>query len=106
MLLFNRDENKGREALPLDFWTEINQYVIGGLDVKSQGSWLALNTKTMNLSFLTNYAEAAYVPFTDTKYCRGNLVKSFATLDYSVETIDEMPTKLTTFLENKNKFKG
>lgn len=54
VLAANRDEYHQRPALPLHVW-EDQPSIIGGRDVESTGSWLALNQHNARLALVTNY---------------------------------------------------
>lgn len=54
VLAANRDEFFHRAALPLQAWQDLPE-IVGGRDVESTGSWLAVNRVTRRLALVTNY---------------------------------------------------
>jgi uncharacterized protein with NRDE domain len=60
VLFFNRDERINRKAVKwvimyICFRVERYGDVICGIDVKTDTTWLAINTKTHRVAFLTNF---------------------------------------------------
>ena len=54
ILAANRDEYFHRPALPLHEWVDFPA-IVGGRDVESAGSWLAINQQQARLALVTNY---------------------------------------------------
>lgn len=79
---------------------------MGGFDPLSKGSWLAINTKTKNLAFVTNYDDCQFMEITDPKLRRGTIVRNFATLEESVEDKEVLSHCFDHFLANKEKING
>ena len=56
ILAANRDEFFDRAASPFNVWAK-HPDVVGGLDLSSQGSWLAINQNTLKFALVTNVRE-------------------------------------------------
>lgn len=74
ILCSNRDEFFERPSLPIHFWKE-NPEILGGLDLKANGTWLAGN-KQGRLAFLTNVRNLRRPPHPNPR-SRGLLVSEF-----------------------------
>ena len=83
-----------------------DQKVIGGLDPLSKGSWLAINTETYNLAFLTNYDDCEFKQVTDPKLKRGVIISVFVKLDNQVEDDQEMDMWFEHFIQNQEHING
>jgi uncharacterized protein with NRDE domain len=80
LLSFNREENIYRPTKPLSSFEE-DENIIGGRDLREKGTWLALNKKTLNIAFLTNFRtpESQLVFLKGLKFpkSRGQLISNF-----------------------------
>ena len=83
-LAFNREEFTQRATKPLGEFEE-DKNIIGGRDLKEKGTWLAINKKTGNIAFLTNYSDFNTI-FSfqgGAKYIsRGKLIYDFVRSDF------------------------
>jgi uncharacterized protein with NRDE domain len=75
ILAANRDEYFARKSACLDFWFTHPQ-IVGGQDLVSGGSWLAINSTNQRLALVTNYR--AGLPQAQ-RLSRGLLVKQVLT---------------------------
>nr|WIK87406.1 T10 protein [Oriental turtle dovepox virus] len=79
VLASNRDEIYSRESIPAKFWNSKGHDVLSGLDVKSGGTWLGINTNG-KFSVVTNYLQ----PYEDPSFIsRGKLVSDYLTSNIS-----------------------
>lgn len=87
-ILFNREESLLRLTTPLHRWKE-DPNIIGGRDNALGGSWLALNSKTGNIAFLTNLSDSntKLTKFAIGKLSRGKLVGDFVSTDFRCDRI-------------------
>ena len=69
LILFNRDEALARPSLPLSKHEDGFFY---GIDIRSQGTWLAFSSTKFAL--LTNFHDLSFKPVTDSQYRRGRIV--------------------------------
>lgn len=87
ILLANRDEFFKREALPLAIWPD-QPAIIGGRDLSSQGSWLAINQPLGRLALVTNVRQGL-APVT--RQSRGILVNQALLNPHALdETVDKL----------------
>ncbi|KAL8092197.1 hypothetical protein AgCh_034477 [Apium graveolens] len=61
LLLLNRDEFHDRLTIPLEWWEQSGDHILGGRDGVAGGTWLASN-KHGKLAFLTNVRELHSLP--------------------------------------------
>lgn len=69
----NRDEFYDRETAPASYWQN-NPHIVGGRDLKAQGTWLAMTTGG-KIGLLTNYRDPANI--NPDAPSRGQLVSDF-----------------------------
>ena len=62
--------------------------------------------ETGNYGFLTNYENKPFMPITDTRYRKGNLLMEFLRWDHKIESLEEYTGYLKRFLEEGEKFNG
>ncbi|HPQ97777.1 MAG TPA: NRDE family protein, partial [Thiolinea sp.] len=80
ILAANRDEFLARPALPLQDWAD-EPGVVGGRDLSSGGSWLALNRNSGRFVLVTNVRQGKPRPAARS---RGLLVRDLVTSDQSL----------------------
>ena len=79
ILAGNRDEFYERKAFPIHWWKE-SPSVLGGIDLREGGSWLAVNRRG-KFAVVTNYRDPQQIK--DSAVSRGSLVSNFVRSDYS-----------------------
>ncbi|HMA66946.1 MAG TPA: NRDE family protein [Desulfosalsimonadaceae bacterium] len=77
ILAANRDEFYQRPTAGLGFWSEVPS-ILGGRDLKSMGTWLAVST-TGRIGAVTNYRDPASLTRAPQGPSRGLLIKNFLT---------------------------
>lgn len=96
IILFNRDETLPRPSLPL---TKHEDGLFYGLDIPSQGTWLAFSPK--KYAFLTNLDDMPFKPVTDPQFRRGRIVKGALKGDSQLLTEAEFEEALEPFIKHR-----
>ena len=95
IMIFNRDEDKGRESEPIHW---LNNNILAGKDEKEGGSWFGI-TRRGRIAYLTNFRNPKV--FDESKKSRGLIIKEF--LNSTVGAL-EFLEKLKTEVEIYNPF--
>lgn len=105
VIIFNRDEDIKRERTPLGIHFDPKK-ILCGVDKMAEGTWLGVNLDTGNIGFLTNYCDKMFIPITDPKYRRGNLLMNFLKADLQFDSLEHYKEYLNTFITVGDKFNG
>lgn len=109
VLSFNREENIFRPTSPLSPFEE-DPNILGGRDLREKGTWLALNKKTFNIAFLTNFTtpESQIMFLKGLKFgkSRGELINNFVKSSFFTNNpnVDEIVNFMRKIEENCNEY--
>lgn len=109
LLSFNREESIYRPTTPLSSFEE-DPNILGGRDRREKGTWLAINKKTLNIAFLTNYrtsqSQMMFLKGLKFRRSRGELINNFVKSSFftSDPNVDEIIAFIQKIKENCNDY--